>query len=322
MSSPVSAPTRPPRPGLRLLFEHRGGQVGQYPVMNFQYRIICRLDSLVGRIAVQNRSFRGRRHRRHPVRHRRCARRATTNCGVSTPSSPTRSSTCVRQRISARDAGQGAPIGAQGMAGGKVIIGFDARHNSVVFARDTAEIMSGAGFQTMITSGPLPTPVVAFGIRHLGCVAGVVVTASHNPPQDNGYKVYLGDGSQIAPPADAQISSRIDEVATHSFGRRTALSVLCSPRRAVGGCVSGSRRSPGTTRCGARTRLGLHPTARRGWILGGTGQCGLSVSCSPRRRRTGQSGSGVSDADVPESSRNPEPSTLLWHRHARSAPIW
>ena len=106
----------------------------------------------------------------------------------------------------------------QGLAGGKVIIGFDARHNSDVFARDTAEIMSGAGFQTMITSGPLPTPVVAFGIRHLGCVAGVVVTASHNPPQDNGYKVYLGDGSQIAPPADAQISSRIDEVATHSLG--------------------------------------------------------------------------------------------------------
>jgi phosphomannomutase len=100
-----------------------------------------------------------------------------------------------------------------GLAGGKVIIGFDARRNSDVFARDTAEIISGAGFQTMITSGPVPTPVVAFGIRHLGCVAGVVVTASHNPPQDNGYKVYLGDGSQIVPPADAEISSRIDEVA-------------------------------------------------------------------------------------------------------------
>ena len=59
----------------------------------------------------------------------------------------------------------------------------------------------------------MPTPVVAFGIRHLGCVAGVVVTASHNPPQDNGYKVYLGDGSQIVPPADAEIAARIDEVA-------------------------------------------------------------------------------------------------------------
>ena len=104
-----------------------------------------------------------------------------------------------------------------GLAGGKVIIGFDARHNSDVFARDTAEIMSGAGFQAMITPEPLATPVVAFGIRHFGCVAGVVVTASHNPPQDNGYKVYLGDGSQIVPPADVEISSRIEEIARHSL---------------------------------------------------------------------------------------------------------
>jgi phosphomannomutase len=105
----------------------------------------------------------------------------------------------------------------QGLAAGKVIIGFDARYNSDVFARDTAEIMSGAGFQAMITSEPLPTPVVAFGIRHLGCVAGVVVTASHNPPQDNGYKVFLGDGAQIVPPADLDISSRIGEAAQHNL---------------------------------------------------------------------------------------------------------
>ena len=76
--------------------------------------------------------------------------------------------------------------------------------------------MAGAGFGAMITAGPLPTPVVAFGIRHLDCVAGVVVTASHNPPQDNGYKVYLGDGSQIVPPADGEIAARIAEVAKHA----------------------------------------------------------------------------------------------------------
>jgi phosphomannomutase len=103
------------------------------------------------------------------------------------------------------------------LAGGKVIIGFDARRNSDVFARDTAEIMAGAGFAAMITQGPLPTPVLAFGIRHYGCVAGVVVTASHNPPQDNGYKVYLGDGSQIVSPADAEISARIDQIAKHNL---------------------------------------------------------------------------------------------------------
>ncbi|SDT04629.1 phospho-sugar mutase [Microlunatus soli] len=99
------------------------------------------------------------------------------------------------------------------LTGGTVIIGYDARHKSEVFARDTAEIMAAAGFRPLLTDRPTPTPLVAFGIRHYGCVAGVVVTASHNPPQDNGYKVYLGDGSQIIPPADAEIAARIDDVA-------------------------------------------------------------------------------------------------------------
>ncbi|PWN04565.1 phosphomannomutase [Nocardioides silvaticus] len=115
-------------------------------------------------------------------------------------------------------------------AGSPVVIGYDARHNSDVFAQDTAEVMSGAGLTPLLMPRPLPTPLLAYAIRELGCVAGVMVTASHNPPQDNGYKVYLGDGSQIVPPADAEIAARIAAVGTLA-------SVPREPLKATGGRV-------------------------------------------------------------------------------------
>ena len=117
--------------------------------------------------------------------------------------------------VSQAAAGLAAHLRSLGQEGGRVIVGFDARYNSEVFAADTAEILAGAGLFPLLCSRPLPTPVVAFGIRHFECVAGVVVTASHNPPQDNGYKVYLGDGSQIVPPTDSQIAAQIAAVAAH-----------------------------------------------------------------------------------------------------------
>ena len=97
-----------------------------------------------------------------------------------------------------------------------VVIGFDGRINSAIFARDSAEIFAAAGISTMLFDGVVPTPVLAFAGKHLNASAAIMVTASHNPPRDNGYKVYLGGangGSQIISPTDSEIANKIRAIA-------------------------------------------------------------------------------------------------------------
>jgi phosphomannomutase len=147
------------------------------------------------------------------------------------------------------------------LAGSTVVVGRDARHQSDDFAVATAEVLAAEGFSVILLPDAAPTPVVAFAVRHLRAAAGVQITASHNPPADNGYKVYLDGGMQIVPPTDRDIEAAMmtapadadraevnpaDTEVTHDYVRRAAgvrrttgdVRVALTPMHGVGGEVA------------------------------------------------------------------------------------
>jgi phosphoglucomutase/phosphomannomutase len=99
---------------------------------------------------------------------------------------------------------------------GPIFIGYDVRHHSRQFAEETAKVFTGNGLRVLLAKEITPTPLVSFACRHYQCSAAVMITASHNPPQYNGYKVYWSDGCQVVPPHDEGIMAEVAKIKSPS----------------------------------------------------------------------------------------------------------
>src|SRR5690242_16135806 len=188
----------------------------------------------------------------------------------------------------AGSAGAAGRVGAGEAVGGRraeVVVGCDARHRSAEFADEVAGVLAGAGIAVHTLPRPCPTPLLAFAVRHLGTAAGIMITASHNPAADNGYKLYLSDGGQVIPPADAEIEKRIAALGPLSripvapagtplvtrHGDEVAQAYLAAVAGESGPALAGLS-GPGSA--GPGTGLSGAGSAGRGDGLGGAGSAG------------------------------------------------
>ena len=99
----------------------------------------------------------------------------------------------------------------------RVVVGYDARRDSRQFAQDTADVFAAEGFEVYLFDIAAPTPIIAYSVTWLKCTVGIIITASHNPAPDNGFKVYWENGAQIVPPTDKGIADSIDSIADVSL---------------------------------------------------------------------------------------------------------
>ena len=183
-----------------------------------------------------------------------------------------------------------AEHGGPGAAEAGVVIGCDARHRSGEFAAEAAQVLAGAGIRAHLLPPQQPTPLLAFAIRHLRAAAGIMITASHNPPADNGYKLYLGDGAQIVPPVDKQIGTAIA-----GLGDLSAVPVAASDSPLIGrhgdevarayldaitAAVPGPAAAPGSA-AGTGPVAGTGPAAGTGPGAGADSRAALRVVYTP-----------------------------------------